>query len=144
MREDKLLYGGLGWFQWAAVEWSGGGLWVFCGQGLEPVPARVKREGDWGNVLNTCNVMESCQCLSVPWRVGGRRRVYRLQRVIVHWERRVCRKENRLVKEFLAITFHFQVMKTVCWTKITQYSCFLLLRSIPGRNKQKIHPLDIL
>lgn len=47
---------------------------VFRGRGLELALACVKREGDSGNMLNTCNVMESCQSLSVPWRVGGRRR----------------------------------------------------------------------
>lgn len=68
-----------------------GWVMVFRGQGLELVRACVKREGDSGNVQNTCNVMEFCQSLSVPWRVGGRRRrrVHCLQRVILYKERRV-------------------------------------------------------
>lgn len=68
-----------------------GWVMVFRGHGLELVLACVKRGGDSGKGLNTCNVMESCQRLSVPWRVGGRRkrRVHCLWRVILYRERRV-------------------------------------------------------
>lgn len=118
------------WAYFSGLQWNEVGVgYGFPRPGLELVVACVKREGDSSNVLNTCNVMESCQSLSVPWRVGGRRRrVHCLQRVILYGEKRVWRerKANRLEREFLPVTFHFQVMRAVCWTKITGYSCFSL------------------
>lgn len=71
-----------------------GWVMVFWGQGLELVLTCVKREGDSGNVLNTCNVMESCQSLSVPWRVGGRRRRVHCLWRFVWWEEGVKEKER--------------------------------------------------
>lgn len=44
-RGDSILCGSPGWFQWATVEWGGGGLWFVWGQGLELVLACAKKRG---------------------------------------------------------------------------------------------------
>lgn len=115
------------------------------GQTLELVLACIKSEGDSGSMLNICNVMESCQNLSVPRRVGvsgrrtrrrRRRRVHCLWRVVYCMERGGCegeRKETGLEREFLPVTFHFQVMRALCRTKKLVGTVFMPLRWIPRR-----------
>ena len=99
-----------------------GWVLVFWGQGLELVLTCVKRECDSGNMLSVYNVMESCQSLSVPLRVGGRRRrVHCLWRVVLYGERKVWRerKKRRLEREFLPVMSHFRGIRALCWTVIT-------------------------
>lgn len=117
-----------------------GQVTVFRGRELELDLACVKREGGSSDVLNTCNVMESFQSLSVPWMVGGsRRRVHCLWKVILYGERRMWRTGKRIPSRHISFSW-----EPCVGTEMTWYCCFLLLRWIPLRNVQTMHTSDTL
>lgn len=116
--EAQAYFSGL---QWNEV---GGRVMVFWGQGLEPALALVKREGDWGNVLNTCNrwnLVNVWVCLGGWEGDEEEERIVSREPELHGREEGVQEKKIDWYHKFLPITFHFQVMKAVeqkSWSRV--------------------------
>lgn len=100
----------------SGMKWRGR-VMVFWGEGLEPALALAKREGDWGNVLNTCNrwnLVNVWECLG-GWEGDEEEECIVSREPELHRREEGVQEKKKLdwYHKFLPITFHFQVMKAV-------------------------------
>lgn len=108
----------------SGMKWRGR-VMVFWGEGLEPALALAKREGDWGNVLNTCNrwnLVNVWECLG-GWEGDEEEECIVSREPELHRREEGVqeKKKTRLVPQIPAHHISFPSDES-CWTEIVEYS----------------------